>query len=278
MFDTLATSDPSTKRQRRSQTCHDVVPQLLVKGQLEAAKSVCRKALELESEAAKPSIADVWYSLGLVHDIAHEHEEVERCMRKALSYHERPEIWPYLAEPLLGTRSVYQSAYTIDVMNSSSADTNCTFGDNTVAVAEGKRKSQGPQHLSINDEVRESNEEYREEYLEFKEKYGLADLNNEMLAENIKVLQNEVSVRNQVIHDIETKFTEYLRGYYQSVNSEFQMLNDRLAGSTVEVREYQAELMVAAQDDEGSTMRIQDLEQKRNLAEDVAKRSQSLTL
>eukprot|EP00435_Cladocopium_sp_Y103_P063515 s220_g25.t1 len=100
----------------------------------------------------------------------------------------------------------------------------------------------------------------------------MADLNSEMLAENIKILQNEVSTRNQVIRDIETKFTEYLRGYYQNVNSEFQMLNDRLAGSTIEVREYQAELMVAAQDDEGSTMRIQDLEQKRNLAEDVAKR------
>eukprot|EP00435_Cladocopium_sp_Y103_P004362 s4054_g1.t1 len=97
-------------------------------------------------------------------------------------------------------------------------------------------------------------------------------MNNAMLSENVKVLQNEVSARNQVIRDIETKFTEYLRGYYQSVNSEFQMLNDRLAGSTTEVREYQAELMVAAQDDEGSTMRIQDLEQKRNLAEDVAKR------
>eukprot|EP00435_Cladocopium_sp_Y103_P004702 s21_g1.t1 len=100
----------------------------------------------------------------------------------------------------------------------------------------------------------------------------MADLNNEMLSENIKILQNEVSARNQVIRDIETKFTEYLRGYYQNVNSEFQMLNDRLAGSTIEVREYQAELMVAAQDDEGSTMRIQDLEQKKNLAEDVAKR------
>eukprot|EP00435_Cladocopium_sp_Y103_P003439 s1714_g1.t1 len=97
-------------------------------------------------------------------------------------------------------------------------------------------------------------------------------MNNAMLSEIVEVLQNEVSARNQVIRDIETKFTEYLRGYYQSVNSEFQMLNDRLAGSTVEVREYQAELMVAAQDDEGSTMRIQDLEQKRNLAEDVAKR------
>eukprot|EP00435_Cladocopium_sp_Y103_P016833 s4812_g4.t1 len=108
--------------------------------------------------------------------------------------------------------------------------------------------------------------------MELRGKYDMESMNNAMLSENVKVLQNEVSARNQVIRDIETKFTEYLRGYYQSVNSEFQMLNDRLAGSTVEVREYQAELMVAAQDDEGSTMRIQDLEQKRNLAEDVAKR------
>eukprot|EP00435_Cladocopium_sp_Y103_P031652 s4552_g8.t1 len=120
--------------------------------------------------------------------------------------------------------------------------------------------------------MRDSTEEYREEYLEFREKCGIADLNNEMLAENIKILQNEVSTRNQVIRDIETKFTEYLQGYYQNVNSEFQTLNDRLTGSTTEVREYQAELMVAAQDDEGSTMRIQDLERKKNLAEDVAKR------
>ena len=83
MFDTLAPSDSSTKRQRTSRTCHDAVPQLLSKGQVEAAKSVCRKALEEFDSAAKPSMADVWYSLGLVHDIAHEHEEVDRCMRKA---------------------------------------------------------------------------------------------------------------------------------------------------------------------------------------------------
>eukprot|EP00435_Cladocopium_sp_Y103_P026723 s1517_g6.t1 len=131
---------------------------------------------------------------------------------------------------------------------------------------------QGPQQLSINDEVRETKEEYREEYEELMEKYGMEVLNSELLAGNIKVLQNEVSTRDQVIRDIEIKFTEYLQGYYQNVNSEFQTLNDRLAGSTTEVREYQAELMVAAQDDEGSTMRIQDLEKKKNLAEDVAKR------
>ena len=79
----MTPSDASTKRQRTSpQQCHDAVPLLLGKGQVEAAKSVCRKALE-EFDSAKPGMADLWYSLGLVHDIAHEHEEVERCMRKA---------------------------------------------------------------------------------------------------------------------------------------------------------------------------------------------------
>ena len=38
------------------------------------------------------------------------------------------------------------------------------------------------------------------------------------------------------------------------------------------MREYQVELMVAAQDDEGSTMRIEELERRKNLAESVAQR------
>ena len=42
--------------------------------------------------------------------------------------------------------------------------------------------------------------------------------------------------------------------------------------STTEVREYQAELMVAAQDDQGSTRRIEELERRKNLAENVAQR------
>eukprot|EP00435_Cladocopium_sp_Y103_P012279 s2189_g3.t1 len=109
--------------------------------------------------------------------------------------------------------------------------------------------------------------------MEPKDEHGVATLNNEMLTETIKILQNEVSARNQVIRDIEVKFTDYLKGHYQNVNMEFQALTDRLTDSTTEVREYQAKLMVAAQDDVGSTMRIQDLEKKKTLAEDVAKRS-----
>ena len=45
-----------------------------------------------------------------------------------------------------------------------------------------------------------------------------------------------------------------------------------LSQSATEVREYQVELMVAAQDDEGSTMRIEELERRKNLAESVAQR------
>ena len=56
------------------------------------------------------------------------------------------------------------------------------------------------------------------------------------------------------------------------MNSEVETLNEMLARSTTEVREYQAELMVAAQDDIGSTMRIEELERRTNLAENVAQR------
>eukprot|EP00438_Fugacium_kawagutii_P014721 Skav235881 [mRNA] locus=scaffold1192:99452:99981:- [translate_table: standard] len=80
------------KRQRLL-TCQDAVPELLAKGQLREAKSVCHEALEKLDELSAAEAADVWYLLGLVHDIAHEHEE-------ALIYNERPEIWPYLADTL----------------------------------------------------------------------------------------------------------------------------------------------------------------------------------
>ena len=86
------------------------------------------------------------------------------------------------------------------------------------------------------------------------------------------MLESEVASRNQVISDIEVKFTDYLRDYYQTVNSEVETLNGMLNKSTTEVREYQAELMVAAQDDEGSIRRIEELERSKNLAENVAQR------
>ena len=86
------------------------------------------------------------------------------------------------------------------------------------------------------------------------------------------MLESEVASRNQVISDIEVKFTDYLRDYYQTVNSEVETLNGMLNKSTTEVREYQAELMVAAQDDEGSIRPIEELERRKNLAENVAQR------
>ena len=67
-----------------------------------------------------------------------------------------------------------------------------------------------------------------------------------MLGDRVRMLESEVVSRNRVIGDIEVKFTDYLRGYYQTVNSEVEPLNDMLARSTTEVREYQAEFMVAA--------------------------------
>ena len=66
------------------------------------------------------------------------------------------------------------------------------------------------------------------------------------------------------------KSTEYLRGYNDNVNSEISVLKEMLSQSATEVREYQVELMVAAQDDEGSTMRNEELERRKDLAESVA--------
>ena len=66
------------------------VQELLRTGELDAAKRLCQ-----ESGESGESL----YLLGLVHDIAHEHEEVASCMQRALSHQERPEIWTYLAVP-----------------------------------------------------------------------------------------------------------------------------------------------------------------------------------
>ena len=93
-----------------------------------------------------------------------------------------------------------------------------------------------------------------------------------MIEDKVHMLESEVASRNQVIGDIEVKFTDYLRDYFQTVNSEVETLNGMLNKSTTEVREYQAELMVAAQDDEGSIRRIEELERRKNLAENVAQR------
>ena len=110
----------------------------------------------------------------------------------------------------------------------------------------GKRRTDGPEHFSLEQAA-------REEILEFQGEYEVELMTNQMLEDKVRVLEPEVVFRNQVIGDIEVKFTDYLRGYHQTVNSEVETRNGMLNKSTTKVREYQAELMVAAQDDEGST-------------------------
>ena len=80
--------------------------------------------------------------------------------------------------------------------------------------------------------------------------------------------------RNQVIRDIETKFTEYLRGHNQQVFNEINTLNRRLMYSTNEVTEYHAELMLTSKEDEGVIIRIEELERRGALAEHGARRIQ----
>ena len=56
------------------------------------------------------------------------------------------------------------------------------------------------------------------------------------------------------------------------MHNEFNTLNQRLTYSTNEVAEYQAELMVASQEDEGATMRIEELERRGAIMENGAMR------
>ena len=78
--------------------------------------------------------------------------------------------------------------------------------------------------------------------------------------------------RDQLVRDIEIKFTDYLREHNQNVFEEVSALNHRLTCSTNEIAEYHAELMVASQEDEGATMRIQELERRGALMEHGAQR------
>ena len=89
-----------------------------------------------------------------------------------------------------------------------------------------------------------------------------------------KVAQSEMyaASRDQLIKDIEAKFTEYLRGHNQQVFNEINTLNKRLMYSTNEVTEYHAELMLASKEDEGATIRIEELERRGVLAEHGARR------
>ena len=92
------------------------------------------------------------------------------------------------------------------------------------------------------------------------------------LRNQLNNLEAYAASRDQLIHDIEIRFTEYLREHNQNVLDEVNALNNRLLCSANEVAEYQAELMVASQEDEGATMRIQNLERRGALMEHGARR------
>ena len=98
----------------------------------------------------------------------------------------------------------------------------------------GKRGSGGPEHFSLEQAA-------REEVLEYQGEYHEELIANHELTEQVQMLENEVVSRNRVIGDIEVKFTDYFKEYYQSVHSEVETLSEMLSRSTTEVREYQAE-------------------------------------
>ena len=92
------------------------------------------------------------------------------------------------------------------------------------------------------------------------------------LQEKVTQLELYAASRDQLIKDIEVKFTDHLRTQNRNVYDEFNTLNQRLMYSTNEVAEYQAELMIASREDEGATLRIEELEHRGALMENGARR------
>ena len=116
-----------------------------------------------------------------------------------------------------------------------------------------------------------------DEVLEFQGEYEIEMMTNHLLEERIEQLEDVVASRNQVINGIEVKFTDYLRGCNESVNSEFSTLDGRLSRSTAEVhkgissrthgfrprrrRFYYAHRRAGAQEESGRERRTEDLRQ-----------------
>jgi chromosome segregation ATPase len=92
------------------------------------------------------------------------------------------------------------------------------------------------------------------------------------LQEKVTQLELYAASRDQLIKDIEVKFTDHLRTQNRNVYDELNTLNQRLMYSTNEVAEYQAELMIASREDEGATLRIEELERRGALMENGARR------
>ena len=62
------------------------------------------------------------------------------------------------------------------------------------------------------------------EVFEFQGESEVEQLTSQLLEEKVQTLESEVPSRNQVINDIEVKFSDYLRDYYQTVSSELNTL------------------------------------------------------
>ena len=84
-------------------------------------------------------------------------------------------------------------------------------------------------------------------------------------------LKSYVDEKERVMLEMESQISQYVESYQGQMNQEMNMIGKRLQQSTHEVLEYQEEeLMIAAQNDEGCTIRIEDLERKRDLMESSA--------
>ena len=134
----------------------------------------------------------------------------------------------------------------------------------------GKRKTEGPDHETTMKAA-------HDEVLEFQGEYEIEMMTNHLLEERIEQLEDVVASRNQVINGIEVKFTDYLRGCNESVNSEFSTLDGRLSRSTAEVhkgissrthgfrprrrRFYYAHRRAGAQEESGRERCTEDLRQ-----------------
>ena len=134
--------------------------------------------------------------------------------------------------------------------------------DRTGGDGHGKRRvfetSGEHSHEGLTEQLQTMNEEFTERI--------------QAMSRQVFHLEEAVASREHLIGDIEVKFTDYLKNYNENVASEINTLNRRLSESTNELAEYQVELMVAAREDEGSEIRIQELERRGNMMERSAAR------
>ncbi|CAJ1452064.1 unnamed protein product [Effrenium voratum] len=85
--------EPPEKRPNRGDNLRLSVQRLLAAGELAAAAALCEEA------GKEATWSEVWFLRGFVHDVAHEHEQMAKCMRRALALEPgRADAWLFLAE------------------------------------------------------------------------------------------------------------------------------------------------------------------------------------